>query len=151
VIIRYAADSISDFENLKKDITARAIAFLQKQTTTQSLAAASPVKTTQGLRPHEVASLVFVMENSLNGHASIYAIKNDMEKAGYMARAAQLGLMQLTRLGFVATTLIEDDFQNSSYIAYSLTSMGEDWLLSNQHTLELTPSPFSLDFDEKGP
>jgi hypothetical protein len=155
VVIKYASDSISDFENLMKSITARAKALLQRQTTTASIAAASPVKTTEGFRPHEVASLVFVMENSVGGEAAFYEICNDMEKAGYSKRAAQLGLLLLSREGYVETRTVNDSYNNATYPAYYLTTKGEDWLLENQDKLEIrlpksiAPQELKLDCDPK--
>ncbi|MGJ5818780.1 hypothetical protein [Paludibaculum fermentans] len=140
-IIQYASDSASDFDRLKADIANKIKALLKKQATTQSIAAASPVRTTEGLRPHEVASLAFVMVNADVGGsgASSYSIKSDMEKAGYTMAAAQLGLIRLTRLGFIEA-FEDSDYNGNSFTAYRITKTGEDWLLDNQDKLEIKVS-----------
>lgn len=124
-IIQYASDSASDFERLKGDITSRIKTLVKKQATTESIAAASPVKTTEGLRPHEIASLAFVMTNSTTGGsgASSYAIRTDMEKAGYTSAAAQLGLIRLTRCGFIEA-YEDSDYNDNRFTAYRLTGPG---------------------------
>lgn len=140
-IILYASDSARDFEKLKSDICNRIEAVLKRQATTEAIAAASPVKTTEGLRPHEIASLAFVMVNADSGGsgASSFSIKADMEKAGYTTAAAQLGLIRLTRVGFVEA-YEEHDYNDNSYTAYRLTREGEDWLLDNQDKLQIRVS-----------
>jgi hypothetical protein len=138
-IIQYTSDSASDFEKLKSDITRRIKALVKKQATTEAIAAASPVRTTEGLRPHEIASLAFVMVNTEVGGtsgASSYSIKNDMQKAGYTNAAAQLGLIRLTRLGFIEP-FEDSDHNGDSFIAYRTTTSGQDWLLDNQDRFEI--------------
>jgi nucleoside 2-deoxyribosyltransferase len=137
-IIQYASDSASDFERLKTDITNRINALLKRQVTTQSIAAASPVKTMDGLRPHEIATLAFVMVNSTAGGygASNREIDADMGKAGYTSAAAQLGLIRLTRSGFIQAS--EDrDYNGDPCTTYRLTDSGADWLIDNQAKLQI--------------
>jgi hypothetical protein len=64
-------------------------------------------------------------------------MKSDMEKAGYTRAATQLGLIRLTRLGLVEPFDESDPDSNGSWIAYRLTTAGEDWLLANQDRLEM--------------
>ncbi len=144
-IVQYASDSASDFDKLRADITKRIKTLLNKQATTQSIAAASTVRTTEGLSPHEVASLAFVMVNAEVGGsgAMSYSVKNDMEKAGYTMVAAQLGLIRLTRLGFIET-FEDSDYNGNSFTAYRITDKGQDWLLENQDKLEFRISDESL-------
>lgn len=153
-IIQYASDSASDFDRLKVDISNRIRTLLKKQATTESIAAASPVKTMEGLRPHEVASLAFVMVNAdVGGSGAIsYLIKNDMERAGYTLVAAQLGLMRLTRLGLIEA-FEDSDVNGNPFTAYRITQSGEDWLLDNQDKLQIRvsddpPRQPELEFNE---
>jgi len=138
-IIQYASDSASDFERLKNDIVHRITAILKKQAATHEIASASPVKSTHGLQPHEVTALAFVMMNAAGVGSGVphYTITSDMERAGYTMAATQLGLIRLTRLGFVESFEEGDDYRNDSWIAYRLTSTGQDWLLENQDRLEM--------------
>ena len=60
-IILYAQDSASDFEKLKADISNRIKGLLRKQQTTQALVTSSVVRSTDGLRPYEIAALALVL------------------------------------------------------------------------------------------
>ncbi|HTS57339.1 MAG TPA: hypothetical protein VMH03_07320 [Terriglobales bacterium] len=137
-IIQYLSDSPRDFEKLKNEITHKLKALLKKKVTTESIAAASPVKSTEGLRPHEVASLAFVMVNA-DTEATSYLINTDMEKAGYTTIAARLGLIRLTRDGFVEAYEVRD-YNGNPYTGYRLTMKGENWLLENQEKLQIKVS-----------
>ena len=141
-IIRYASDSASDFERLKIDITKRIEALLKKQATTQEIASASPVKSTHGLQPNEIAVLAFIVADCDGGSSGVSgsSLKSDMERAGYTRAATQLGLIRLTRLGLVEPFEDSDYNGNNSWTAYRLTTAGEDWLLANQDRLEMRRS-----------
>lgn len=145
-VIQYASDSASDFRRLQEDVTNRLQILMEKQATTLTLAAASPVKTTEGLRPHEVASLVLVMTNAgyVARGASAYSVKTDMEQAGYTSVAAQLGLIRLSRIGLVEALEDEDQQSGEVYLSYRLTTAGQDWLLENQEKLQTRLSEDSL-------
>jgi hypothetical protein len=84
-IVEYAPESVTDFEQLKKDIVHRIQALLKKQTTTQAIASVSPIKSTHGLRPHEITALALILANAdaVGSGVSSYAIRNEMEKAGF--------------------------------------------------------------------
>lgn len=138
-IVRYASDSVSDFEKLKNDITARLKALTRKQQTTEAIAAASPVKTAKGLQPHEIACIAFVMANSGIGDgsgASMYSITTDMEKAGYTSIATKLALLRLIRLGLIESFQARDH-NDDVFTAFGTTASGQDWLLENQDRFEI--------------
>jgi hypothetical protein len=120
----------------------KAKALLKKQATTREIASASPVKSTEGLQPNEVAALAFVMANAepSGSGVSTYTIREDMKKAGFNSLATQLGLLRLSRSGFVEAYEDQNEDQNynsQSFVAYRLLTQGEDWLLANQEILEL--------------
>jgi hypothetical protein len=46
-------------------------------------------------------------------------------------------LIRLTRLGFVESFEENNSYQNESWVAYRLTTAGQDWLLDNQDQLEM--------------
>jgi len=138
-IIEYSSDSASDFEKLKNDVTNKIRALLKKQAATHEIASASPVKSSHGLQPSEIAALAFVVSNSDGGSSGVaaYSMKADMEKAGYTRAATQLGLIRLTRLGFVEPFEESDYNRDNSWTSYRITTAGEDWLLENQNQLEM--------------
>lgn len=141
-IVQYALDSASDFDHLKTAITNRLKTILKKQVATQEIASASPVKSTQGLQPNEVAALAFVMANvdSSGDRVSTATIKRDMENAGYTRLATQLALTRLARMHFVEA-FEDSDFNGNPFISYQMREPGENWLLENQDKLELRIAP----------
>jgi hypothetical protein len=145
-IVQYASDSASDFDKLKNDITNRLKALLKRQETQQEMASASPVKSTQGLQPSEVAALAFVMANAASSSDAIgtCTIRLDMEKAGYNRVATQLALTRLTRVGFVEQ-FEGSDLNGNPIVACRMLAAGEDWLLENQDRLELRRPPTADD------
>jgi nucleoside 2-deoxyribosyltransferase len=137
-VIQYASDSISDFEKLKSDIIKRIEALVKKQASVQNIVAASPVKTTEGLLPHEISALAIILANRKgdDGGASLWSVKNDMDKAGFNDAATNLALIALGAKSLIEETPLVD--QNGEPDAsYVLTPAGVEWLLSNQEKLEL--------------
>ncbi|MDP3000364.1 MAG: hypothetical protein Q8N47_22960 [Bryobacterales bacterium] len=136
--IEYTPDSASDFDKLKKDITNKLKALLKAQEQVQEIVSASPVKSTQGLQPHQIAALAFVLANreAEAGVVSTYTIRQNMRNAGYTELATSLALTHLSRIGFVET--IEDhDLNGEPFFRYGLLTPGEDWLLENERRFEL--------------
>lgn len=143
-IVKYSRDSSSDFEKLKTEITNRLTAIVKTQTEIQDIVAASPVKSTQGLTPHEITVLALVMANrdSSDGGVMASSIRQGMQRAGFSDLATGLALTSLERQIFLASELEQNrNFNDEPYSVYKLTSGGEDWLLMNQQGLELRVNP----------
>jgi hypothetical protein len=135
-IIQYHKDSYSDFDLLKIEITNRLLAVIKTEANIAGIVAASPVKTTHGLRPQEITVLALIMVDRDENPLSAKAIKSQMERAGYTNLASSLALSTLRRMELVTVDTIQvgmDDY----YSTYSLTPTGEDWLVENQDGLEL--------------
>ena len=60
-----------------------------------------------------------------------------MERAGYTKAATHLGLIRLTRLGFVEPFEDCEEGREGTWMAYRLTAKRQDWLLDNQDQLEM--------------
>src|SRR6266568_120886 len=137
-VIQYTPDSVSDFAKLNADITGKLKALLKKQESVREIVSASPVRSTQGLQPHQIAALAFVMANRDSESDGVTAgtIKSNMGNAGYTALATSLALTHLSRIRFVEA--VEDhDINGEPFFRYTLLTAGEDWLLENQDRLEL--------------
>lgn len=137
-IIQYTPDSVSDFAKLSTDITNKLKALLKKQESVRDIVSASPVKSTQGLQPHHIAALAFVMayRDAEADGVDAGTIKQNMGEAGYTLLATSLALTHLSRIRFIEA--IEDhDFNGVPFYRYKLLTAGEDWLLENQDRLEL--------------
>jgi hypothetical protein len=103
----------------------------------KEMAAKSPIALTDGLSPHELATLVEIAEqtSSPGEKVSVFCIRNSLEKAGYRGVAVALALNMLRRKNFVETSLEPD--QNGDYPAVLVTDEGWHWLEANQDKLAL--------------
>jgi hypothetical protein len=145
-IIEYSRDSSSDFEKLKVEITKRLIAIVKTRAEVQEIVSASPVKSTHGLKPHEITALALIMANRDYGDGGVMpsAIRDDMGRAGYTYLATGLALTALQKQGFVISEMQHSsNFNEEPWTIYKLTSDGEEWLLENQERLDLRQQPKS--------
>ena len=137
-IIFYTAESPRDFKQLGSDITNHLQTVLARQTRVQEMVEASPVKPTEGLNPHEIAVLVFLLAycDSLQEWVQVVIIKDGMRRAGYTDVATKIGLATLERSGYVKSEHEQQDFE-TVYHMCNLTPKGEDWLIHNQDKIRL--------------
>ncbi len=137
-IIKYKTDSKSDFEKLEETITKKINAYKSKRKTVKAISF-TPIADREGLKSHEIAILVLIMENQLTSEdcMSLYVLKNEMEKAGYTPIATSVGVRGLSKAGLIETFKEVDEFNNGEeYLACKLTEAGESWILENQDKLE---------------
>lgn len=137
-IITYKTSSTSDFNSLEDTITRKIRAFQQNKKTIKQLSV-TPVVETEGLKGHEIALLILVMENQLSSEdsTSVFGLKHAMNKSGYTDIATSVGMRSLTKNGMIETFRATDDYNNNQdYIACRLTDKGENWILSNQDQLQ---------------
>ncbi|MBD3338450.1 MAG: hypothetical protein GF353_05045 [Candidatus Lokiarchaeota archaeon] len=137
-IIKYSTTSKSDYENLESAITEKIGAFLKVSKTIDTLNIA-PVKEREGLKSHEIAILILLMENSLtrDDSYSLHLLKDDMNKAGYTDIATSIAVRTLSEKNMIETFKAVDEYHNNEeYIASRLLSAGEKWILENQDKIE---------------
>ena len=138
LVIKYTTDSSSDYKTLEKSITKR-IKALQATTKTVMQLNTSPVIETEGLKSHEIALLILMMETQLTAEETTgaYTLKNEMTKAGYTDIATSLGIRNLAKMDMIIVSKEYDNYNNSGeYVACRLTDKGENWILSNQDQLQ---------------
>ena len=147
-IIRYKVGAPQDYKWLQNQITSHMKAMLNKQHEIAKIST-SPLKETKGLSQHEKVCLVTVMQNSFlnEGLASAYLIKTDMNKVGFTDLAVSLALRQLTQKGMISSETDHDEYGNT-YSAYSMKTVGEEWLIQNQDDLVLKQEPVEKDDDD---
>jgi hypothetical protein len=146
-IITYKTSSTSDFNNLEDTITRKIKAFQQKTKTVKQLNV-TPVVETEGLKGHEIALLILVMENQLSSEdsTSVFGLKHEMNKSGYTDIATSVGMRSLAKNGMIETFRTTDDYNNNQdYIACRLTDKGENWILSNQEQLQFRQTKKTTD------
>lgn len=137
-VITYKTSSKSDFESLEDTITRKINAYKSKNKTVKAITD-TPIADREGLKSHEIAMLVLIMENQISSEdfISVYGLKNLMEKAGYTAIATSVGIRGLTKAGLITTFLESDNYNNGEpFTACRLTDSGENWILDNQDKLE---------------
>jgi hypothetical protein len=146
-IIKYRAGAPQDFVELQEDITKRISALLRKQEEIGAASSISPVKDTEGLSQHEIVALVTVMQNQFisEGYVSSWAVKNDMNKAGFTDIAVSLAMKLLRTKSMVRTGSLEDDNGNT-YTGFAVTDAGEAWLMTNQDRLLLKKETNDIPF-----
>ncbi len=132
-IIKCSTGSTSDFEKLKKNITAKIKAFLQKAEKLTTITEVSKVAKFEGLDQHEVYALAAIAENLSHpeDNASTFQIKRDMEAGGFTKVAATIALKSLLQKGFLNCENLQDD-GGTYYTGYSFTEKGWGWTLSNK-------------------
>lgn len=149
-IITYKTNSKSDYTNLEESISKKIAAFQHKKRTVKSLHD-TPIKETEGLKSHEIALLILIMENSISidDCYSIYSLKNEMNKSGYTDIATSVGIRTLSKLGMIETFKEIDVYTNGQeYHSCRLTEIGEDWILSNQDQLQFRLSKDLIEEDD---
>jgi hypothetical protein len=146
-IITYKTGSLSDFNDLSQKITNKIIATEHKNKTVETLQQI-PVQETKGLKSHEIALLILLMENTISkdDYISIYTLKSQMNKSGYTDVATNVGIRILEKIKLIETFMQQDNWNNGQeFIACKLTENGENWVLENQDKLEFR---FDASIDE---
>jgi hypothetical protein len=137
-VIKYKTSSKSDFETLENTISQKINAFRQKSKTVKTLQT-TPFIEKEGLKSHEIALLILILENQISKDdmTSIYGLKSEMDKSGYTNVATSIGVRTLTNNGMIETFKTVEPWGNEEeYWACRLTGKGESWILSNQDQLQ---------------
>lgn len=137
-IIRYKTESPQDFKQLRKKITERINAIIEKNRAIDTSSKISPVADTEGLSQHEIVALVSIMQNSFmtGGSVSGWTIQQDMNNAGFTDIAIGLSLKSLSIKSMISTET-DHDQNGEPFSIYMINSKGENWLLQNQNKLVL--------------
>lgn len=140
-VIFYRSSSSSDFKRLGDSITERLNAIVEIGEVSVAAAALSPATQTEGLLPHEIASLAILMAGSLETEEGLHArvVAKSMEQSGFTDIAAALGIDGIIRKGLAEKNLFVID-EHENYFMYSITPFGVDWIRSNAHALVLRKS-----------
>ncbi|HEY4759037.1 MAG TPA: hypothetical protein VIH42_00510 [Thermoguttaceae bacterium] len=140
-IIPYKTQSPSDFEELKKNISARLRAAIEKKTKLGALSRFSPVADMEGLAQHEIVALATIMQNSFTPNESVspYKIKEDMNAVGFTDIAVNLALRALLtkKMIEIVRKTGQGFYGEEEYDAYLITEKGNKWLVDNQDKLSL--------------
>jgi predicted transcriptional regulator len=132
-IINYKTSSKSDFELLEQNITDKIKGLLQKRVNVQRIIE-TPVKESEGLKQHEVALMLILLENQLGEDDTVaaYRLQRDMESAGFTKAAFSLSLRQLREKGLIEQIREYSEPDGEPYYAFKLSKTGDSWILSNE-------------------
>jgi hypothetical protein len=141
-VITYKTSSTSDFTSLEETITRKIKALLLSSQTVKTLNS-TPVLGTEGLKSHEIALLILIMENQIfkEDSTTSYFLKKEMEKAGYTDIATSVGIRALLRYEMIETFIYQDENDyGQDHVACKITAKGESWIMSNQDQLQFRRS-----------
>lgn len=138
LVIRWANQSLSDFDDLKKKIIQRAKALVMKDSSLQSLSVTTELAPVEGLNQQEMAVLVSLAGNldTPHDHVSTHLLRRDIEGSGFTKMAAIIGIKSLTGKGFIDYNVYQTD-NDEDYQAYSLTDKGWAWIMANQDRFKM--------------
>lgn len=149
-ILTYDTSSPSDFKDLEIKITKK-IQAIQLKSNKILKFQNTPVVETEGLKGHEIALLLLLMENQVTpeDYSSISTLKQEMNKSGYTDIATSVGFRSLLKKGMLETSKVDDDF-GSQYLVCKLTSNGENWILTNQDHIKFRQAEIIKDIEYDG-
>lgn len=137
-IIKYTPDAPDDFNNLRDRITERIKALLEKGATLRQIADVGQVAPVAGLSQPELTVLAVLASNVgiPDGHASVFSVQIDVERANLTKLGFTLGLRRLTSKGFVEPTTYNDE-HGYSVDALKVTNKGWNWIEVNEEKFVL--------------
>lgn len=146
-IIQYEGDSISDFENLKKEITDSIKKVLNKISSITKLTNPVSISSKYEMPPYILTTLVIIVSNydrANNQGVSFDQINKEMNQAGFNALASRLAIRQLTDEAFLYTEYVDVTYyEGDSYGQVEVmmpTDKAIEWLLQNQDDLDFSLS-----------
>ena len=108
-----------------------------------AMVAKTPVAITDGLSPHELATLAEIAECTFGPSEAVPIgwIRERLGKSGYRGVAVALALKILARKDLIEITTQPSSFNEEEYMAARATDEGWRWLEANQDKLPLVNEP----------
>jgi hypothetical protein len=138
-ITRYKTESSSDFEVLSNKIVARLKALLSSTASLQRIIESTELAPVEGLNQQEMAVIVS-LAGSLqypHDHTNPLALRQEVENSGFTKMAAIIGIKSLLTKGLIEGTEFQGEDFDESYIGYSLTEKGWNWIMNNQDKFKM--------------
>ena len=135
-VIRYQSESASDFDNLKRQVTERAMVLLERVAEKQ-MEDADPIAPQDGLPQREthLLGLTAAETATTDARESDWGLRNKAESGGMTSVAFGLALRGLIRRGFIKTEQVED--YNGEYTGVYVTDEGWRWIEEHDHLFNL--------------
>lgn len=155
-IIYYRTDSRSGFEELEANIVKWIKNELNSSRWVKQIKTLKPgSEKSTDLEGYEVAvlSLAFAFWPTTTGSISHWQLGQKLKEMQFTEVALALGVSGLIERGYLTEKLLIDtEFNNEEYKAYSVTNSGIHWLQENKKLLEVkTPEKARGDFDDNIP
>jgi len=133
-IIKYRPDAPSDFEQLRKTITSRIKAYLEKGAAMRQMAASERLASFKGLSQPELIVLAAVAGNALlpNDTASLYYVQREAEQVGLTNIGFALGIRRLNTRAFIEISQEVNEHGDGYAAVVSLTDTGWTWIENNE-------------------
>ncbi len=135
-IIRYASDSSSDFEELKKKISEKARALLETPPLPKSVSKTKTTPSMEELNETEVTVLTVFLENAGIAESEIYLSSLEHEVVPYKLDSLQfrLAFKGLQDKSFIKLVKIADQNygEPDNYNGAQITSTGWNWIKENK-------------------
>lgn len=136
-IIPYKTESPSDFTELSDKITEKINSYKASNNTSKKIIE-SPLKDQEGLKSYEIALIAFIMGEQITDEqsASVYTLKDLMNKSGFNEMATSIGIRLLQRKQMIET-LREQDWNGNEYSVCKITEKGFDFVINNVGLFDL--------------
>lgn len=137
-VLTYKSQSASDFTAIAAAVTRRIQALLAKEDSIASVAASSPIAPLDGLDPADLVAMASIAGSTFGDGdvASVWAVQQDMEKAGFTPVACSLAVRRLRKTGLIDQAVFADQ-HGESRTGVVLTERGWDWMLAHQDEFKL--------------
>ena len=135
-VILYQSESTCDFEDLKRQITTRAKALVDRVVEKQ-LQDADPIAPQDGLPQREthLLGLTAAETATTDARISVWELRNKAKSGGMTPVAFGLALRGLIRHGFIKTEQVED--YDGEYTGVYVTDEGWCWIEEHDHLFNL--------------
>ena len=132
-IVTYKTESPRDFQTFKDNLTERLKAMLEQGEVLEEMAEQANVATVDGLSSQELNVLAVAASSVVqdDGATSLWAVRNDCERAGLNNLGFNLGLRRLKIKKFIETLEIEDE-RGEPYPGIQVTDLGWQWIGANE-------------------
>lgn len=133
-VIGYKTDSSSDFDELKRVLTTRIKAFLNKSEALRQLAESDQIAPTQGLTQTELMVLAIIAgDTALPGDVTtLYSLKSESERAGLTSIGFSLAFRRLVAKELVEVMEAWDENRDEIYKTTRLSDEGWKWVDDNE-------------------
>jgi hypothetical protein len=138
-IIPYMADSPSDFDTLRGNLTTKVKAMMAQGEVLEQIAEADPLVSIEGLSPTEILALAVVAGGAFlpNDTVSVYIAKRDAEAAGLTSMGLNIAVRKLSTKRFIQIVENYEEHNGEPYPAIAITESGWGWIEENESRFAL--------------